>query len=93
MKNKITVIVALYLSAILSYTIEPIIIVNIKNATTRTNILLYPIILSFLYVLRDICDLIESKYSKKMIILSILNAIFILIYIMLLNKYIDVGLF
>lgn len=93
MKKKIIVIVALYIYALMGYTIERPYVESIRNNATRDKILLSPLILSGLYLFKDICDILDGKYEKKMLILSVLNVLFMVIYIILLNSYITKGLF
>lgn len=93
MRNKIVGIVVLYFYLLIGYTIERPYIESIRNDATRSKILAGPLILSFIYLFKDIYDILNGKYEKYMIILSILNIMFIVAYIALLNTYIAKGLF
>lgn len=92
MRNRIIALIALYVH-LLVYTIERSYVESIQNDTTRGKVLILPLILSFGLLFKDICDILNGEYEKRMIVLSILNIMFIVAYIALLNTYIAKGLF
>ncbi len=62
------------------------------NDTIRTKVLLGPFFFSIICFGRDIYDILDSKYDKKNVILSVLNIAFFIAYIAFLNTYIAKGL-
>lgn len=93
MRKKVIVIAVLYFFAFTGYTVERPIVESIRNDATRNKMLVSPLILSVFYLFKDISDVLEGKYERRMIVLSLLNLLFMVVYIMLLNSYIAKGLF
>ncbi len=91
MKDRVLVLLILYFFG-LSYFFGAE-YVSTMNTTIRTKVLMGPLLLSIITSFRDIYDALDGKYTKKMIIPTILNLVFFIFYIALLNTYIDKGLF